>query len=103
MRSSATARRQVLQGEPEDLGAAARALRHGMNGGDGVLSGLNNVVPELFMGAKKAFRDGDLAGVAAAPKEIGRLSAALDAHPNRRAADAVRLCQAPRQTAPLTP
>lgn len=46
-----------------------------MNGGDGVLSGLNNVVPELFMGAKKAFRDGDLAGVAAAHKEIGRLSA----------------------------
>ncbi len=45
-----------------------------MNGGDGVLSGLNNVVPELFMRAKKAFHDGDLAEVSAAHKEIGRLS-----------------------------
>lgn len=46
-----------------------------MNGGDGVLSGLNNVVPELFTRAKTAFRAGDLTKLCAAHREIGRLSA----------------------------
>ena len=45
-----------------------------MNGGDGVLSGLNNVAPELFTRAKEAFRAGDLEEVSAAHIEIGRLS-----------------------------
>lgn len=45
-----------------------------MNGGTGVLSGLNNVVPELFAQVKKAFDDGNLTEVAELHKEIGRLS-----------------------------
>lgn len=46
-----------------------------MNGGDGVLSGLNNVVPELFARARDAFRAGDLPQLCALHREIGRLSA----------------------------
>ena len=45
-----------------------------MNGGDGVLSGLNNVVPELFTQAKTAFRSGQFEDLCAAHREIGRLS-----------------------------
>ena len=37
-----------------------------MNGGDGVLSGLNNVVPELFTQAKTAFRSGQFGDLCAA-------------------------------------
>ena len=45
-----------------------------MNGGDGVLSGLNNVVPELFTQAKTAFRSGQFEDLCAAHREIERLS-----------------------------
>jgi dihydrodipicolinate synthase/N-acetylneuraminate lyase len=45
-----------------------------MNGGAGVLSGLNNVVPELFAQIKRAFDAGNLSEVAELHKEIGRLS-----------------------------
>lgn len=45
-----------------------------MNGGAGVLSGLNNVVPELFAQIMRAYRAGDLNEVAGLHKEIGRLS-----------------------------
>lgn len=46
-----------------------------MNGGAGVLSGLNNVVPELFAQIMNAYEKGDLTEVAKLHKEIGRLSA----------------------------
>lgn len=46
-----------------------------MNGGAGVLSGLNNVVPELFAQIKAAYDANNLNEVAALHKEIGRLSA----------------------------
>lgn len=46
-----------------------------MNGGAGVLSGLNNVVPELFAQIKKAYDQGNLTEVAGLHEEIGRLSA----------------------------
>ncbi|MDR0807515.1 MAG: dihydrodipicolinate synthase family protein [Enterobacteriaceae bacterium] len=45
-----------------------------MNGGAGVLSGLNNVVPELFTQIKQAYAANDLDVVAALHEEIGRLS-----------------------------
>lgn len=45
-----------------------------MNGGDGVLSGLNNVVPGLFTQAKTAFRSRQLEDLCAAHREIRRLS-----------------------------
>ncbi|MBK5072788.1 dihydrodipicolinate synthase family protein [Budviciaceae bacterium CWB-B4] len=45
-----------------------------MNGGAGVLSGLNNVVPELFTKIKTAYQANNLAEVAALHEEIGRLS-----------------------------
>lgn len=46
-----------------------------MNGGAGVLSGLNNVVPELFAQIKAAYHANNLKEVAALHQEIGRLSA----------------------------
>lgn len=46
-----------------------------MNGGAGVLSGLNNVVPELFAQVKAAYTAGDLAETARLHQQIGRLSA----------------------------
>lgn len=46
-----------------------------MNGGAGVLSGLNNVVPELFAQIIRAYNAGDLTEVARLHKEIGLLSA----------------------------
>lgn len=46
-----------------------------MNGGAGVLSGLNNVVPELFAQIMRAYRANNLADVAELHKEIGKLSA----------------------------
>ncbi len=45
-----------------------------MNGGSGVLSGLNNVVPELFAQITKAYQEGNLTEVAKLHQEIGRLS-----------------------------
>lgn len=45
-----------------------------MNGGSGVLSGLNNVVPELFAQIMRAYEKGDLVEVAKLHKEVGRLS-----------------------------
>lgn len=50
-------------------------IPHLMAGGDGVLSGLNNVVPELFVRAKAALFKGDVPQLCAAQREIGRLSA----------------------------
>lgn len=46
-----------------------------MNGGAGVLSGLNNVVPELFAQIVTAYEKNNLSEVTALHKEIGRLSA----------------------------
>ncbi|WP_434777416.1 dihydrodipicolinate synthase family protein [Neisseria sp. Ec49-e6-T10] len=46
-----------------------------MNGGSGVLSGLNNVVPELFAHIIQAYHQGNLTEVAKLHQEIGRLSA----------------------------
>ncbi|QIQ21873.1 dihydrodipicolinate synthase family protein [Zophobihabitans entericus] len=45
-----------------------------MNGGGGVLSGLNNVVPELFAQIFKSYKANNLSDVAELHKEIGRLS-----------------------------
>ncbi|OCG42184.1 dihydrodipicolinate synthase family protein [Gilliamella sp. Fer1-1] len=45
-----------------------------MNGGAGVLSGLNNVVPELFAGVMTAFKQSDFSELARLHKEISRLS-----------------------------
>lgn len=45
-----------------------------MNGGAGALSGLNNVVPELFVQTLNAYKNHNLAEVAALQKEISRLS-----------------------------
>ena len=45
-----------------------------MNGGAGVLSGLNNVVPELFAQIMQAMKRNDLAEVTKLQEEIGRLS-----------------------------
>lgn len=45
-----------------------------MTGGSGVLSGLNNVVPELFAAVMTAFKNSDLDEVTRLHKEIGRLS-----------------------------
>lgn len=45
-----------------------------MNGGAGVLSGLNNVVPELFAQVYKAYQDSNMTEVTALHEEIGRLS-----------------------------
>lgn len=44
-------------------------------GGAGVISGLNNVMPELFVKAGAAWRDGDLAGLQTAQQEIGKFMA----------------------------
>lgn len=42
-------------------------------GGDGVLCGLTNIVPEIFTELMKSYRTGDLAGVQAAQRRIGIL------------------------------
>ena len=44
-------------------------------GGAGVISGLNNIVPELFVRAREAFAQGDLQTLQQVQQEIGRLSA----------------------------
>jgi len=44
-------------------------------GGAGVISGLNNVMPELFVKAREAWQQGDLAGLQAAQREIGKFMA----------------------------
>lgn len=44
-------------------------------GGAGVISGLNNIVPELFVRAREAFAHGDLQKLQQIQQEIGRLSA----------------------------
>lgn len=46
-----------------------------MAGGAGVISGLNNVVPQLFVQLRKAWDASDLQAFAATQKEIARLSA----------------------------
>lgn len=46
-----------------------------MNGGDGVLSGLTNIVPEVFVALRDAYNAGRLTEVAALHRELGRLSA----------------------------
>lgn len=45
-----------------------------MNGGAGVLSGLNNVVPELFAQIMRAYNEGNLTEVSGLHQETGRLS-----------------------------
>lgn len=45
-----------------------------MNGGAGVLSGLNNVVPELFANVMNAFHKNDFSEISRLHKEISRLS-----------------------------
>lgn len=45
-----------------------------LNGGAGVLSGLNNVVPELFACIVKAFKENDFKQLQLLQKEISRLS-----------------------------
>lgn len=45
-----------------------------LNGGAGVLSGLNNVVPELFASVMKAFNENDFHQIQLLQKEISRLS-----------------------------
>jgi len=44
-------------------------------GGAGVISGLNNIVPELFVRAREAFARGDLQTLQQVQQEIGKLSA----------------------------
>lgn len=44
-------------------------------GGAGVISGLNNVMPELFVKAREAWRQGDLPTLQDAQREIGRFMA----------------------------
>ncbi|MGL4032967.1 dihydrodipicolinate synthase family protein [Kosakonia cowanii] len=44
-------------------------------GGAGVISGLNNVMPELFVQAREAWRTGDLDGLSKAQQEIGKFMA----------------------------
>lgn len=43
--------------------------------GAGVISGLNNVMPELFAKARVAWQQGDLAGLCEAQREIGKFMA----------------------------
>ncbi|MGU3416316.1 dihydrodipicolinate synthase family protein [Enterobacteriaceae bacterium C34A] len=43
-----------------------------MAGGAGVISGLNNVMPELFVKAREAWQKGDLSALTEAQREIGR-------------------------------
>ena len=45
-----------------------------LNGGAGVLSGLNNVVPELFASVMKAFKENDFEQIQLLQKEISQLS-----------------------------
>ncbi|WP_318373149.1 dihydrodipicolinate synthase family protein [Enterobacter sp.] len=44
-------------------------------GGAGVISGLNNIVPDLFVRAREAFARGDLQTLQQVQQEIGKLSA----------------------------
>ncbi|WJD50402.1 dihydrodipicolinate synthase family protein [Enterobacter sp. PGRG2] len=44
-------------------------------GGAGVISGLNNIVPELFVRAREAFARGDLQTLQQVQQEMGKLSA----------------------------
>lgn len=59
----------VLSGYDEYL------LPNLLAGGAGVISGLNNIVPELFAAAMRAWRAQDLAELARIQQRIGRLMA----------------------------
>ncbi|MEZ3500551.1 dihydrodipicolinate synthase family protein [Pantoea sp. KPR_PJ] len=59
----------VLSGYDEYL------LPNLLAGGAGVISGLNNIVPELFAAAKQAWREQDMAALASFQQRIGRLMA----------------------------
>ncbi|MFH8135646.1 dihydrodipicolinate synthase family protein [Pantoea osteomyelitidis] len=59
----------VLSGYDEYL------LPNLLAGGAGVISGLNNIVPELFAAAMQAWRAGDLAELASVQQRIGQLMA----------------------------
>lgn len=59
----------VLSGYDEYL------LPNLLAGGSGVISGLNNIVPELFASAKQAWRSGDLAELVCIQQRIGKLMA----------------------------
>lgn len=59
----------VLSGYDEYL------LPNLLAGGSGVISGLNNIVPELFAEAMKAWRCGDLPQLATIQQRIGKLMA----------------------------
>lgn len=49
------------------------AARNVLSGGDGVIGGLSNVVPEICSAWMKAIREGDAAGIAAGQRKIDRL------------------------------
>lgn len=49
------------------------AARNVLSGGDGVIGGLSNVVPEICAGWMKAIREGDAAGISAGQQQIDRL------------------------------
>lgn len=59
----------VLSGYDEYL------LPNLLAGGAGVISGLNNIVPELFAAAMQAWRAGDIAGLSCIQQRIGQLMA----------------------------
>lgn len=46
-----------------------------LTGGGGIISGLNNIVPELFVRARDAFAQGDLATLCEVQRDISRYSA----------------------------
>lgn len=49
------------------------AARNVLSGGDGVIGGLSNVVPEICAAWMRAVREGDTAGIAAGQQRIDRL------------------------------
>lgn len=49
------------------------AAHNALSGGDGVIGGLSNIVPEICAAWMKAIREGDTAGIAAGQKRIDRL------------------------------
>lgn len=54
-------------------GFDGNAAHNVLSGGDGVIGGLSNIVPEICASWMKAIREGDIAGIAAGQKKIDRL------------------------------
>ncbi|MDR4945231.1 dihydrodipicolinate synthase family protein [Neobacillus cucumis] len=63
-----------------------------MAGGDGVLCGLTNIVPELFIGLFKAYQGGDFSMVVSSQKKISKLMSVYDVSQPFVAAIKQRLC-----------